>query len=197
MTRTEQLVLDAEQLAPLHVEVPATHQTQRFTAGRAVERLGDRRPPVDHHGVGMLVGHGEAPDVEALDARTVVGPVDAAEDERGIAQIELREPVEDGLVEHIALVAGLEGATERALVETTELPGVDLALLEAAVGEVDELLLSGKIRVMLRHEEKGHAAGRAPKTWSRNSIGVAGTHNCTTRYGILDRCGSGRSSRRW
>ena len=45
----EQLVLDAEQLAALDGEVPAAGQAHRVAAGGAVERLGDRRPPVDDH----------------------------------------------------------------------------------------------------------------------------------------------------
>ena len=90
-------------------------------------------------------------------------PVDAAEHQRHVAQIELGEPVEHGLVEHIALVAGLEGAAERAFVQATHLPRVDLALLEAVVRVVDELLLSGEIGVMLRHENRGPQPGRRPE----------------------------------
>ena len=52
------------------------------------------------------------------------GPVDAAEDQGGIAEIELGEPVDQGLVEHVALVAGLEGAAEGGFVEVAQLPRV-------------------------------------------------------------------------
>ena len=178
VTLAEQLVLDAEKIPAVHVEVATAHQTERLATGRAVERLGDRRPPVHHHGVGELVGHRETADVEAL--RRLgrrLAAVDAAEHEGGIAEIELGETVEDRLVEHVALVAGLERATERAFVKTAHLPRVGLALLEAAIGEVDELLLSGEIRVVLCHVETGHVPGRGPKTWSENSIGASRTHH--------------------
>ena len=65
----EQLVLEPEQLAALDGEVAAAGEAHRLTAGRPVERLGDRRPPVDHDRLAVLVGDGEAADVEALDAR--------------------------------------------------------------------------------------------------------------------------------
>ena len=87
--------------------------------------------------------------------------VDAAEHQRGIAQIELGQPVEDRFVEHIALVAGLERAAERALVQAPHLPRVDLALLEAVIGVINERLLSSEIGVMLRHGSVGATPGRA------------------------------------
>ena len=91
--------------------------------------------------------------MEALELVGLVGgPVDPTEHQGHVAEVELGEPVEDRLVEHIAFVAGLEGATERAFVQATHLPRVGLALFEAGVREVDELLLSGKIGVVLRHE---------------------------------------------
>ena len=177
----EQLVLDAQQLATLHVEVTAAHQTQRFAAGGTVERLGHGGPPVDHHRIGVLVGHGEATDVEALELATVISvlngrrfverPVDATEHQGHVAQVELGETIEHGLIEHIAFVSGLERAAERALVEATHLPGIDLALLEAVVGVVDERLLSGEIGVMLRHENWGPHSEEDPKIRFRNSIG--------------------------
>ena len=63
--------------------------------------------------------------------------VDPAEDQGGVAEVELGEAVDDGLVEHVALVARLERAAERALVQVAHLPRVVTAALEALVGEVD------------------------------------------------------------
>jgi hypothetical protein len=64
----------------------------------------------------LLVGHREAADVEALDLVGGLGvPVDAAEHQRRVAEVELRQAVDQRFVEHVALVAGLEGATERGL----------------------------------------------------------------------------------
>ena len=62
----EQLVLDAEQRAALDGEVAAADEAHRLAPGGPVERLGDRRPPVDDDRLGLLVGDGQAPDVEAL-----------------------------------------------------------------------------------------------------------------------------------
>ena len=65
----EQLVLEAEDVAALDGEVAAADEAHRLAAGGPVERLGDRRPPVDDDRLGLLVGDGETADVEALGRR--------------------------------------------------------------------------------------------------------------------------------
>ena len=119
MALAEQLVLEAEQRAALDREVPPPGQPHRLPARGPVEGLGDRRPPVDDDRLAVLVGHREAADVEALER---VGPlrvaVDPAEHQRRVAEIELGQPVDQGLVEDIALVARLERATEAASVRS-------------------------------------------------------------------------------
>ena len=141
----EQLVLDAEQLAALHGEVAAPDQAHRLAAGGPVERLGDRGPPVDHDRVAVLVGHREPADVEALDRIRAPSAlaVDAAEDERGVAEIELGQPVDERFVEDVALVAGLEGAADAdaGLGQATELPRVGPAAFQAVVRVIDVRLL--------------------------------------------------------
>jgi hypothetical protein len=79
----EQLVLESQQARPLDGEVTPAHEAHRVAAGRPVERLGDGRPPIDHDGLALLVGHGQAPDVEALHSicGTFAKAVDAAEHE--------------------------------------------------------------------------------------------------------------------
>ena len=112
-------------VAALHGEVAAAGEAHRVAAGGPVERLGDRGPPVDDDRLAVLVGHGQAADVEALDGLGTLGvAVDATEHERGVAEVELGEPVDHGLVEHVALVARLERAAEGALVQVAHLPGV-------------------------------------------------------------------------
>ena len=76
--------------------------------------------------------------------------VDAAEDEGGLAEVELRQAGDDRLVEDVPLVAGLEGAPEPGLRERAELPGVLPGPLQALVGAIDVRLLLRQIRV-LRH----------------------------------------------
>ncbi len=114
----EELVLEAEDGAALDDEVAAAHQAHRLAAGGPVEGLGHRGPPVDDDRLGLLVGDGQAADVEALDGVRRLGqPVDAPEHERGVAEIEVGEALEQGLVEGVALEPGLERAAEVGLVE--------------------------------------------------------------------------------
>ena len=148
---SEQLVLDAEQRAAVHGEVATAGEAHRLAACRPVERLGDRRPPVDDHRLAVLVGDGQAADVKALH-RALDEAVDAAEHERRVAEVEVGQAVDQRLVEHVAFVPGLERAAEGALVEITELPGVFAAALEAAVGEVDVRLFVVEVGVLSGHE---------------------------------------------
>ena len=79
----EQFVLEAEQRCGPRPRSGVGGRAPSAAAGRAVEGLGDRRPPVDHHGLAVLVGDGETADVEALDRVGRLGrPVDAAEHQR-------------------------------------------------------------------------------------------------------------------
>ena len=50
------IVLEAEHLAALHGEVAAAGEAHRVATRGPVERLGDRRPPVDHDRLAVLVG---------------------------------------------------------------------------------------------------------------------------------------------
>ena len=101
-------------------EVAAAGQAHRLPAGGPVEGLGDRGPPVDDDRVAVLVGDRHPADVEGVAApggpldegmsrRFGLG-VDATEDERRLAELELLEPVGDGVPDDVALEAGLLGA---------------------------------------------------------------------------------------
>ena len=151
-------------VAPLDREVAAAGEAHRVAACGAVERLGDRRPPVDHDRLGVLVGDRQAADVEPLQlAVTFVAAVgcavavaldmavDAAEDQRRLAEIEVGESLDHGFVERVALESGLERAAEIGLVEVTQTPSRLAALLEAVVCVVDVGLLVGEIRMVLGH----------------------------------------------
>ena len=151
----EQLVLDAEHVPALDGEVAAAHEAHRLAAGRPVERLGDGRPPVDDDRLGLLVGDGEAADVEALGGGRALGvAVDAPEDERGVAEVEVGQPLDQGLVERVALETGLERAPEVGLVEVSEPPRRRLGALEALVGVIDVRLLVGEFGMLLRHSSR-------------------------------------------
>ena len=148
----EQLVLDAEQVPALDGEVAAAHEAHRLAAGGPVERLGDRRPPVDDDRLGLLVGDGEAADVEALGRGRALGvAVDAPEHECGVAEVEVGQPLDQGLVERVALEAGLERAAEVGLVEVAEPPRRRPGAFEALVGVIDVGLLVGEFGMLLRH----------------------------------------------
>ena len=141
----EELVVEAEQQPAAGGEVTAADQAHRLAAGGPVERLGDRRPPVDDDRLLGLVGDGEAPDVEAVDQVGVgrghlrarasnVGPalVDAPEAQRLVADVELREAVGDVLVDDVALVAGLERAA--GALDLGAVPHLGRGLVECARG---------------------------------------------------------------
>ena len=152
MAVAEQLVFQPEQRAALHGEVPAAGEAHRLAARGPVERLGDGGPPVDDDRLALLVGDRQSADVEGLQAIGGLGhAVDSTEHQGGVAEIELGQPVDHGLVEHIALVAGLERAPEGALVEVAHPPGRVAADFEAPIGVLDEVLFGGKIGVLLRH----------------------------------------------
>ena len=85
----EELVLDAEQLAAPGGEVAAADEAHGLAAGGPVERLGHRGPPVDHDRLLLVVRHRQAADVEGLAALVLVA-VDATEQQRGVAEVELR-----------------------------------------------------------------------------------------------------------
>jgi hypothetical protein len=120
----EQLVLDTEEFLALDGEVAPPQQTHGVATGGPVEGLGDRCPPVDDDRLAVLVGDGETADVEALDGvGRLGGAVDATEDQRGVAQVEVGEPLEECLVERVALEAGLERSAEIGLVQVPQAPG--------------------------------------------------------------------------
>jgi hypothetical protein len=107
----------------------------------------------------VLVGHGEAADVEALHGVGALGvAVDAPEDQGGVAEIEVGEALDQGLVEGVTLEPGLERSPEVGLVEVAQPPRRFLGAFEALVGVVDVRLLVGEFRVLL-----GHSVGQVQK----------------------------------
>ena len=169
---TEQLVLDAQHGAALDGEVAAPHQPHRLATGGPVERLGNGCPPVDDDRLGLRVGDGEAADVEALGGLRALGvTVDATEHQRGVTEVEVGEPLDQGLVEGVALEAGLERASQIGLVEVPQPPRRLAGALQALVGVIDVGLFGGEFWVLLRHS----SAQRGSEILSggrRNEVGV-------------------------
>ena len=148
----EQLVLDPQQLLTLDREVAPAGDAHRVAAGRAVERLGDRGPPVDDDRLTVFVGDRESTDVEALQPVGRLGvPIDAAEDQRRGAEIEVGQPLDQRLVERVSLEPGLERAAEICLGHVTHTPCRLTTGVQTVVRVIDVCLLCGEIRVLLGH----------------------------------------------
>ena len=103
----EHLVVEADDLAPvLREQVAAAQDAHRLERGRPVERLGDRGAPVDDQRGAVLVVDREPADVELR----VVDPVDAAEAERRVADVQRGEAPVGGLDRDVPFEPGLVGA---------------------------------------------------------------------------------------
>ena len=182
----EQLVLDAEDRAPLDGEVAAAHEAHRLTSGGPVERLGDGCPPVDDDRLGLLVGDRQAADVERLGRGRRLGhAVDAPEHEGGVAEVEVGEPLDERLVERVALEARLERPAHVGFGEISHAPRRLPRAIEALVRVVDVGLFGREFWVLLRHssvwdpEVRSGRMLRVPSPASaekgfRNSIGALG-----------------------
>ena len=153
--RVEHLVLDAEQRAASDREVTPAGEAHRSVSRRPVERLGDRRSPVDDDRFLSLVGDRQAADVEGLARRTV----DAAEDQGGIADLEVSQPTPDGLLDHVALVAGLMGAAAADFGEAPQTLGLRLGPIKAVVRTLDVGLLFGELGVLRHRPSRGGWSG--------------------------------------
>jgi hypothetical protein len=165
----EQFVLDPQQGAASGGEVAAAGQTHGLATGGPVERLGHRGPPVDDHRLLLGVAHRDAADVEVLGQAVgrLRGPVDPAEAQGGISQFELGEPVDDRVVDDLALEAGLLGATPADLDHRGE-PRRHLARpLEARVRVVDVGLLGFEIGMW------GHGLPRVDRRRPPDSAGAS------------------------
>ena len=120
----EQLVLDAEQVAALDGEVAAADQAHRL-ARRWRGRTARRPAPASRRRPARTARR-PPPGGRCGSSRSVVGrlgvAVDAAEHQRGVAEIEVGQPLDQRLVERVALEAGLERAAEVGLGEVPQPP---------------------------------------------------------------------------
>ena len=148
----EDLVVDAGEVAP-HAgtgqEVAAPHHPHRGDGRGPVERLGDRRPPVDHQRLLLFVVDGEAPDIEALvGGGELLGAVETAEDQRRIADVQRGQAAPGDIAGDIALESGLVGPAGTDLRKALGDPsGGGTHRVETGVRRVDVRLLGGKFRV--------------------------------------------------
>ncbi len=75
--------------------------------------------------------------------------VDPAEHQRGVAEVELVEALDQRFVERVALEPGLHRAAEVGLVEISQPPRRRLRGFQAVVGEIDVRLLRFQFWVLL------------------------------------------------
>ena len=143
----EVLVLEPDDAAAAHGQVAAAGQALGVEAGGPVEGFGHRGPPVDDQGLVVGARDGQAADVEGLAQRRSPSPglgepVDAAEVEGLVPDVELLQPGQAGAHDDVALGARLEGATpaqvEHALQHLARLAPHEL---QPVIGTVEELLL--------------------------------------------------------
>ena len=139
----EQLVLNVDQFPTPADEVATQDQPHRIPTGGPVEGLRHRGPPVDDDRLLVFVGHGQPPDVEPL---TGLG-VDPAEDQRGGTQLEAAQPVQDLLLDHVPLVAGLGRSPPPDLDHRSQVHGPQARLFEVLIGTVDVGLLRFEVGV--------------------------------------------------
>ena len=150
--RVEDLVVDADQLPPLGLEVPAPDDAHGLDAGGAVERLGDRGAPVDDQRRLIGLGDGDPPDVEAVvDGTLPVGAglqVDASEGQGRVPDVQGREPPAGVGGGGVTLEPGLVGAPPLHLGIALGDPAGGLAhLVQASVGTIEVPLLGGELGV--------------------------------------------------
>ena len=93
---------------------------------------------------------GAASGLGGAEGRRLLGTtVDPPEHQRGVAEVEFVEPLDEGLVEGVALESGLHRAAEVGLVEISQAPRRRLRRLQAVVGKVDVRLLVVQFWVLL------------------------------------------------
>ena len=150
----DDLVVEADELSISPAEVPSPAHAHRLAGPSAVEGGGRRRSPVDDHRLALLVGEGEAADVE----RAVLLPrqiaVDATDAETIRREVERGRPV--GRVGHgdvaseqrvglqlsgVGAGAGVGGHEHGSIAERHD----------AGVGGIDEPPLAPEFVVQLRH----------------------------------------------
>ena len=182
---TEQLVVHAQQPRAPAGEVAAATQPHRIHAGRPVEGLGERRTPVHHHRIAVLVGDRDAPDVVRLvgsrSRRCLVVAVDigigvdATEDQRAVADVELPEPDSHPVPDHVALVAVLERAA--LAVDDLVAHGRDdpLGPLQRLVGVIDVRLLGIELGMVGHSRSQGGKGGSTSVATGRADPTGAGT----------------------
>ncbi len=145
-SRVEHLVVEADDLtAPLGQDVAATQYAHPGDRGRPVERLGDRRPPVDHQRGVLGVVDAEPSHVEALGVVEVEPP----EAERRVADVQRGEPALGGLDRDVPFEPGLVGsAAAHVRVGLGDRGGRGPHRLQALVDRVEVGLLGDDLGVL-------------------------------------------------
>lgn len=137
----EEFVLDTQEFSPSRCKVTPSLETERVGTRRPVERLGGGRTPIDHNRFLGAVPHPDTTNVERV-TKAIGCVVDATKDQRGIADVELRQTVDNVLGEHLSLEARLIGTTGTHFKIRGELSRELARLLERSMRPVEIRLFS-------------------------------------------------------
>ena len=158
----QQVVLDPDHPVARAAQHPTTDDLHRVDRGRPVERLGRRRPPVDHQGLVVDVADPDPADVADL----TVGAIQPTEHQTLVLGVQHGETLGGLEREHVALVQTgavllADEAAPVGLVEVRALGGHLLGgasrFLETGVDEIHVRLLDGQLVLQRRllQEEPG------------------------------------------
>ncbi len=189
----EQLVFEIDDAAAFGQEVAAAGQVHGVGARGPVEGLSDGCPPVHDERLLVGVGDGQAADVKRFRGLFAVGvggqPVDAAEDERLTADLQLLEAVEAGSDHDVPLGHGLKRPPPLAKRRVQHVQGGRTHSLQPVVGVIDVSLLSREIGMRHKRDRRLLAfprrdasprIGRSPKRPLRcSSIDPTVCHTAT------------------
>ena len=147
----EQLVLDAHYDPAAADQVPAPFQAHGHRTGGPVEGLGDWGPPVHDHRILVDVPDPDSTDVKAAAAGLGL-LVDATEDQRGVAHVQLPQTSGYRVPDGLALEASLVGAPLAHLDHGSQLQGPVAGGLETRIGVVDVGLFGVHLGVFGGHQ---------------------------------------------
>ena len=151
---TKELVLDPQQLTPAGGEVASTLKTEGVGARGSVKRFSSRCAPIDHDGLLGAIPHSDTTDVQGI-AEAVCVVIDAAEYQRGITDVELRQSIDHVFGEGFAFEARLVGSTCTNFKVGGELAGQSPSLFERGVRPIEIGLFGFEFGVDRRPSGRG------------------------------------------
>ncbi len=170
---TEQFIVDSEQRSAAGGEVPPPLDTHGLAPSSPVERLGNRRAPVDDDRILLAVPDAETTDVEGF-ARFL--QVNSAKHEGSVTEVQLCQSLDRHLNDRLAFVSVLFSAASLRLIPAGD-PRCALAgVFHARVRQVEIRLLCIEFGMTLGH---GLSSTVEQKILSRSGLDPAGAKRLT------------------